>query len=112
MKSKAIVCLLVFCLFTVNFLGCQTATKRTVPNVSIISPSYLRSQTSVDAVKARTLLSDLAKDNSLLASELGKLPELHDGITSTEVSALEKFVDIYNRNSKRVNGASGVFNPR
>jgi hypothetical protein len=39
---------------------------------------------------------ELAEKNPLLAQELGKLPELQDGIFDSEASALEKIVELYN----------------
>jgi len=39
---------------------------------------------------------ELAQKNSLLVEELGKLPEIQDGISALEAFALEKVVEIYN----------------
>lgn len=42
---------------------------------------------------------ELFQKNPLLAQELGKLPELQDGISEAEASVLEDIVDIYNEDS-------------
>lgn len=39
---------------------------------------------------------ELREKNQLLAKELGKLPELQDGISEAEASVLEDIADIYN----------------
>ncbi len=43
------------------------------------------------------VLIELAQKNTLLAQELGKLPELQDGISQEETSALEGIVDLYSK---------------
>lgn len=42
--------------------------------------------------------AELAKTNPLLAVEMGKLPEIQDGISESESSALNRIADIYNTN--------------
>jgi hypothetical protein len=42
-----------------------------------------------------TVLNELAQANPLLGNELGKLPELQDGISETEMSALGDIVELY-----------------
>jgi hypothetical protein len=39
----------------------------------------------------------LTENNPLLAQELGKLPEIQDGISSTEIVSLDKFAKLYYR---------------
>lgn len=45
----------------------------------------------------------LAEENSLLAQELGRLPELQDGISPSEATALERIGVLYNRNPATFN---------
>ena len=40
----------------------------------------------------------LRKENSLLATELGKLPDIQDGITAPEAEALERLAETYSAN--------------
>jgi len=41
------------------------------------------------------VLSELAQTNPLLVNELGKLPELQDGVSEKEMSALNNIVELY-----------------
>jgi len=43
-----------------------------------------------------SILIELAQKNPLLVQELGRLPELQDGISETEIYALKKIVEMYN----------------
>jgi hypothetical protein len=52
-------------------------------------------------------LNELSLKNHLLAKELGKLPELQDGISESETSSLEDIVDIYSEIPKEFNDAFG-----
>ena len=49
--------------------------------------------------------NELSAKNPLLANELGKLPEVQDGISELEETALDHFVRIYNHNAKSFNKA-------
>ena len=49
--------------------------------------------------------NELAKKSPLLAQELGKLPEIRDGISESEATALDNLIEIYNNNSKIFNKA-------
>jgi len=86
------------------FIGCA-ATK---PNLSIIDKNYAPT-TKIEKDKnfliATSLLNELSLRNHLLAQELGKLPEIQDGISNSEESALEHIVDIYNEIPKEFNDA-------
>lgn len=44
--------------------------------------------------------SDIQNKNALLAQEIGKLPELHDGIQNNDTSAISLLCKIYNENGK------------
>lgn len=79
-------------------LGCASFGP-TKPNISIIDKSYApakKNKTNPAFLRAKALLSEISKNNSLLATELGKLPELQDEVSADEVSALEKIIDLYN----------------
>ena len=47
----------------------------------------------------------LSAKNHLLAQELGKLPEINDGISDEEAIALERIVELYKNNPNRFNEA-------
>lgn len=68
------------------------------PNLSIIDTNYVPSQ-KIEKDKhfltAISLLNELSLQNKLLAVELAKLPELQDGTSVSEASALEKIVEIH-----------------
>jgi len=77
-------------------LGCA-ATK---PNLSITDENYnppRGSETDKNFLEAKSILAEISSKNPLLAIELGKLPELQDGISFQETQALErlhrKYVD-------------------
>ena len=62
------------------FAGCATPTKPNIP-YSVPIPE----------------LDNIAQRNMLLATELRKLPEIQDGVSPLESSALEKIVELYDR---------------
>ncbi|MDF1592225.1 MAG: hypothetical protein P1P89_11965 [Desulfobacterales bacterium] len=45
------------------------------------------------------ILKDLAEKNPLLATEIGKLPEIQDGISPQDEETLKRLCDLYNENS-------------
>jgi hypothetical protein len=47
-----------------------------------------------------TSFNKISVKNPLLAQEIGKLPEIQDGISESEAAALDHFVRIYNNNTK------------
>jgi len=69
--------------FPLHFSGCAYfgPTKPNIPYAGNPCPS---------------ILIELAQKNQLLVQELGKLPELQDGISETEIYALKKIVEMYN----------------
>jgi hypothetical protein len=52
-----------------------------------------------------TGFNELSEKNPLLAQELGKLPEINDGLSDKEKIALEKIVKLYKYNPKSFNTA-------
>ena len=36
--------------------------------------------------------------NAQISKEIGKLPDLHDGVSSIEIKAIEKLIEMYNQN--------------
>jgi len=80
------------------FLSSCTSFAPTKPNLSIIDKNYVPSQKTEkdkDFLAATSILAELSLKNKLFAVELGKLPELQDGISESESSALEQIVGIY-----------------
>ncbi|MFX0202326.1 MAG: hypothetical protein ACFFCW_39950 [Candidatus Hodarchaeota archaeon] len=78
----------------------------TKPNLSIIDEKKAPSKTKKgDAafIKTKSLLLKISGMNSLLAIELGKLPDLLDGVSPSEAAAIEEMVVLYNNDP-------GVFN--
>jgi hypothetical protein len=73
--------------------------------LSIIIVSFLSGCTSFGPTKPNLVYQgpypgkyyELAQKNPLLAQELGKLPEIQDGISSNEAVALEKLAKLYNK---------------
>lgn len=77
--------------------GCAS----TSPNISILDESYfLNNQVTTDRnfKDAKILLNVLYDKNKKIAYELGRIPELQDGISNDEVSAINKLVDCYRDN--------------
>ena len=90
--------LLVASLLVILLSHCATDTRRAEPNISIIDKNYARSlaaEGNREFEAARALLLGLGEKNLLLAMELGKLPELQNGVTAGERQALEKSLEIY-----------------
>lgn len=75
----------------------------TQPNPSLVDPGYRTPVTqNQDPVLPEVvkMLRDLAKTHPRLAEELGRLPDLHDGITAKEKAALQTLMDLYNQDPK------------
>jgi hypothetical protein len=90
--------------------GWTTATVlgKTKPNVSIIDEKYRppkKAKKNKDHQTARRLLVQLSEKNELLAIELGKLPDLQDGISASEVAALRGLVKVYDRDADAFDNA-------
>ena len=66
----------------------------TSPNVSIIDPEY-DSLPDANFAEAQSILMEIAARNDLLAQELGKLPEVQDGIEQTDIEALRVILNAY-----------------
>lgn len=87
--SKGIsILILIILFFAVFFLISCAHFGPTKPNIPFASNPY------------PTVLNELAKTNPLLADELGKLPELQDGVSPSETSALKRITESYNDNQK------------
>ena len=54
-----------------------------------------------------TGFKELSQRNPLLAKELGKLPELQDGLSTDEATAIERLINIYNDNNEAFDKAFG-----
>jgi hypothetical protein len=70
-------------------IGCAA----TEPNRSILDPDYTppkEGKTTESFSTAREILTEISLKNDLLAVELGKLPELQDGISFQETQALKR----------------------
>jgi len=85
--------ILIIIFFPVFFLISCTHLELTKPNIPFAGNTY------------PTVLNELANTNSLLADELGKLPELQDGVSPSEETALKKMFEIYNDNQQAFNKA-------
>jgi hypothetical protein len=73
------------------------------PNRSIFDPGYTptkESETSENFATAKAILNEISLNNDLLAIELGKLPELQDGVSNKEKKALEIVLDLYRNDPK------------
>jgi hypothetical protein len=75
-----------------QFIGC-TSYGPTKPNLTFTDSPYPLE------------LAELAQKNPLLVQELGKLPDLQDGVSKSDLSALIKIVEIYNSNEDKFNSA-------
>lgn len=82
---------------TILIFSCSSI-KQTVPNVSIIEPNYksIDLKTEANVILAKDLLRELSLINPKISKELGKLPDLQDGISSGEIKAIEKLIKLYN----------------
>jgi len=69
----------------VAYLSGCAITNPTKPNIPFAGHPY------------PSVLDKLSQKNSMLAQELGKLPELQDGISQEETFALEGIVDLYSK---------------
>ena len=86
MKPQTIKHFLIFIIifvFTLYFSGCAFFGP-TKPNLPYAGKQY------------PSILNELARKNPLLVQELGKLPELQNGISETEAYALRDIVELYN----------------
>ena len=81
-----------------SYRSIDSTTEATIPNASIIEPSYrsIDSTTEANVILTKDLLGELSLINPKIAKELGKLPDLHDGISSGEINAIEKLIELYN----------------
>ena len=87
-SKETSISILIILFFAVFFLISCTNLGPTKPNIPFASNPY------------PAVLNELAQANPLLADELGKLPELQDGFSPPEISALKRIVEIYNNNQK------------
>ena len=86
--------------------GCA-ATK---PNLSIIDTSYIPprgSETDENFLTVKSILTEISSRNELLAIELGKLPELQDGVSIKEKYALENVANFHNKHQAIFDKAFG-----
>lgn len=102
-RARCFLCLVLMSLLFIipHKWATPPAVGKTKPNVSIIDEKYRptkKVKNSQGYLAARGLLLNLSEKNGLLAGELGKLPELQDGIASSEAAALEKLMKLYEDN--------------
>ncbi len=76
-----------------SFYGCVSTT----PNISILDEKYSGKNTEPFSSVTITLKT-LFKENNLLARELGKLPDLQDGITVEEKQGTDLLLTLYMEN--------------
>ena len=72
-------------IFLLHVIGC-TSFGPTKPNLPYSGKSH------------PTVLNELARTNPLLVQELGRLPELQDGVSEKEMSALWEILELYRSN--------------
>lgn len=96
------VCRYIFLALIVLISSC-TSIIQTMPNTSIIDPTYK----STDSLKieensrnAKNLLTELSLLNADVAKEIGRLPDLHDGISFEEIQAIERLIKLNNLKPK------------
>ena len=95
---------LVLITVSVSILSDCAINSQTKPNVSIISENYIPPKLIKDNknfLAAQKILTDISNKNSLLAMELGKLPELQDGISHNDKEALLELTKIYHENQEK-----------
>lgn len=80
-------CLIFLIVFSAILVGCGTIR----PNIPFAGKPY------------PTELDELAKRNTLLVQELGKLPEVQDGISLSEKAVLQRINRLYDKNPERFN---------
>jgi len=88
---------IVFATLSAMLYGCA-ATK---PNLSIVDDNYIPprgSETDEKCLAVKSILAEISSKNELLAIELGKLPELQNGVSMKEKWALENIFKFYNDN--------------
>ena len=73
----------------------------TRPNVSILDRD-LPGLSSPNLIEARSILSYVEGRNRLLAAELGKLPELQDGIDARDIAALRHIRRLYRESPRTI----------
>ena len=83
---------------SVLIAGCASF-DRTQPNISIFSAGG--SPLDDNAASIARLLTAIAERNALLFEELGKLPELQDGINDRDLTALKHLSMLYGENTAR-----------
>lgn len=80
-------------------IGCSG----TRPNRSIVDPDYTppkESEIIENFSTAKEILTEISLKNDLLAIELGKLPELQDGVSTREMKALATLHNLYQDDPK------------
>jgi hypothetical protein len=85
--------LLILCCLLLS-IGCTTSTKPNTPYSGAYPAAF----------------NNLAKENPLLARELGKIPEIQDGISETDATALERIGVFYYQNQNHFNSAFECMN--
>jgi hypothetical protein len=87
--------------------GCAT----TRPNLSVTDTKYLPSRKMTQNnyfLSIQSMLAKLAHENSLLSSELGKLPEFQKNVSFSDVNALIKLLSLYKKHRFKFNHAFKV----
>lgn len=93
MQSKSISFAALMCLFLiVNCIMACSTVRKSRPNTSTLGP-YPKG------------FEIIIKNNKLLAKEIGKIPELQDGISEKDSEILEQLCDLYSKDSKNFNTA-------
>ncbi|UCE56106.1 MAG: hypothetical protein JSV31_11875 [Desulfobacterales bacterium] len=81
--------LILITLFLIILTSCSSLVN-TMPNEPYVGPYP-------------AAFNDFAQKNPLLAQELGKLPEIKDGISDNEAAALERIIKLYNDSTENFN---------
>ena len=84
---KQFLVFIIILVFPLHFSGCASLGP-TTPNIPFRGKQY------------PSILIELAHKNPLLAQELGKLPEIQDGISEIDAMALERLCVFYNQNQR------------
>ena len=92
--AKYITLSIILTTLSIILYGCAATT----PNISIVDEKFrFKGQTDKNLIAAKAILAEISSKNELLAIELGKLPEIQDGVSMKEKCALEDIINSYNK---------------
>jgi hypothetical protein len=89
---------LIWCVFCIFLLSCGHAPRKSIKDTPVSTPNIPFHKGFPKE------FINLSKQHKLLYDEIGKLPEIQDGISASELNSLKKFVEIYTKTHLKFDG--------